>query len=258
MKNSMLLIVMNIVATIVTIIFNSLSVALPIGVATTADIANSVPIRFFPATITFSIWGLIYIGWIAFAVYQALPSQRSNPFVRAVGWWYVLGSLGNMGWLLLFQNLQFAVSTIPIVFLLVTLGIIYVNLRRVSAKPSLGDIWAIFVPFSIYFAWAAVANVANLTYVLFPGEGALWLGLTQETWAAIMLVVAGVITGLVAYVNRDLPYFLVVVWAYLGIILRYPDIQVLVITAAVVAAIGLLVVLARSLLSGGDTARAAA
>lgn len=246
MKNPMSLIVMNIVATVVTIIFNSLSVALPIGVATTADIANSVPIRFFPATITFSIWGLIYIGWIIFAVYQALPSQRSNPFVRAIGWWYVLGSLGNMGWLLLFQNLQFAISTIPIVFLLVTLGIIYVNLRRVNAKPSTGDIWAIFVPFSIYFAWAAVANVANLTYVLFPGEGELWLGLTQETWAAIMLVIAGGITGVVAYINRDLPYFLVVVWAYLGIIIRYPDIQIVVVTAAAVAALGLLVVFARS------------
>ena len=180
MKNPMSLIVMNIVATIMTIIFNTLSVTLPIGVATTADIANSVPIRFFPATITFSIWGVIYIGWIIFTVYQALPAQRSNPFVRAVGWWYVLGSLGNMGWLLLFQNLQFATSTLPIVFLLVTLGIIYVNLRRVNAKPTRGDIWAIFVPFSVYFAWAAVANVANLTYVLFPGEGELWLGLTHE------------------------------------------------------------------------------
>ena len=151
-----------------------------------------------------------------------------------------------MGWLLLFQNLQFATSTLPIVFLLVTLGIIYVNLRRVNAKPTRGDIWAIFVPFSVYFAWAAVANVANLTYVLFPGEGELWLGLTQETWAAIMLVVAGGITGAVAYINRDLPYFLVVVWAYLGIIIRYPDIQIVVLTAGVVAALGLLVVLVRS------------
>lgn len=258
MKNAMLLIVMNIVAAVVTIVFNGLSQALPIGLATTADIANRLPILFFPANLTFSIWGVIYIGWIAFAVYQALPAQRSNPFVRAVGWWFVLGSLGNMGWLLLFQYLQFAPSMIPILWLLVTLGIIYVRIRRVNASPSNADRWAIFVPFSIYFAWAAVATVANTTYVLFPGEGALWLGLAQETWAALMLVVAGGITGVVAYVNRDIPYFLVIVWAFVGIILRYPSVQLVVVTAAAVAGLGVLVVFARSLLGRSVQSRAAA
>jgi translocator protein len=256
-KNSMLLIVMNIIAAVATIVFNGLSQALPIGLETTATIANRVPIIFFPANLTFSIWGVIYIGWIAFAIYQALPAQRSNPFVRAVGWWFVLGSVGNMGWLLLFQNLQFAISTVPIVWLLVTLGIIYVNIRRVNVKPTTADIWAIFVPFSVYFAWAAVANVANATYVLFPGVGELWLGLSQETWGALMLVVAGAITGAVAYINRDLPYFLVIVWAFVGIILRYPDIQLVVVTAAAVAALGLLVVFARTFF-GRRMVRAAA
>ncbi len=257
-KNPTLLIIMNIIAAVVTIVFNALSQTLPIGVATTADIANRVPILFFPANITFSIWGVIYIGWIAFAIYQALPAQRSNPFVRAVGWWFVAGSLGNMLWLLLFQNLQFAVSTVPIVWLLVSLGIIYVNIRRVQVKPTTADIWAVFVPFSVYFAWAAVANVANASYVLFPGAGELWLGLSQEIWGVVMLVVAGAITGTVAYLNRDLPYFLVIVWAFVGIILRYPNIQMIAVTSALVAALGLLAVAARTFLGRDSAARAAA
>lgn len=248
-KNSTLLIVMNIVAAVGTVIFNGLSQALPIGVSTNAEIANRLPIYFFPANLTFSIWGVIYIGWFAFAIYQALPAQRSNPFVRAVGWWFVLGSLGNIGWLLLFQNLQFAPSQVPITWLLLTLGIIYVRIRRVDAGPSMGDRWAIFVPFSIYFAWAAVANVANITYILFPGEGLTWLGLAQETWGAIMLVVAGTITGTVAYLNRDIPYVLVIVWAFVGIILRYPDVGAVALTAGAVATVAAAVVLGVTLIN---------
>jgi hypothetical protein len=140
-QNSIALIIANILAAVVTIVFNALSQTLPIGVATNAVIANENPIYFFPANVTFSIWGVIYLGWIAFAVYQALPKQRSNPFVAAVGSWFVLGSLGNMGWLLTFQNLQFAASMIPILWLFVTLGIIYVRLRRVNAPITAADRW---------------------------------------------------------------------------------------------------------------------
>lgn len=261
-QNSMLLIIANILAAVVTIAFNGLSQALPIGLATTAQIANENPIYFFPANVTFSIWGVIYVGWIAFAIYQALPKQRSNPFVAAVGWWFVLGSLGNMGWLLLFQYLQFAASMIPILWLFVTLGIIYVRLRRVNAPITTADHWCIFIPFSIYFAWSAVATVANVTYTLYEAAAltpdAAWLGIAQPTWGVIMLVIAGAITTGVAYINRDVAYFAVIVWAFAGIILRYPEVQPVALTAGIVAGLGALAVLARSFLQrdGMTAARA--
>ncbi len=247
--NSKLLRFMNVVAALATIIFNALSQALPIGVSTNADIANRLPIYFFPANITFSIWGLIYIGWLAFALYQALDRQADNPFVRAVGWWFVLGSLGNVGWLVLFQHLYFLPSQLPIVWLLLTLGIIYVRLRQVRAPRSTWDTWAIFVPFSIYFAWAAVANVANVTYILYDAGVRDLLGIAEPTWGAIMLVVGGAITGAVAYFNRDIAYVAVIVWAFVGIILRYPEVQVVALTAGAVATVAALVVLGVTLLN---------
>jgi hypothetical protein len=249
-KTPLLLIIANIAAAIITIVFNGLSQALPIGVATTADIANRLPIYFFPANLTFSIWGVIYIGWLVFVIYQALPAQRSNPFVAAVGWWFVLGSFGNVLWLLIFQNLQFLPSQLPIAWLLLTLGIIYVNIRRVKAPISNADRWCIFIPFSIYFAWAAVANVANITYVLYDAGVRDLLGIAEVNWGGIMLVVAGLITGAVAYLNRDIAYFSVIVWAFLGIIIRYPEVQVVAITAGAVAAVGALAVLMASVRRG--------
>jgi translocator protein len=261
-QNSIALIIANILAAVVTIVFNALSQTLPIGVATNAVIANENPIYFFPANVTFSIWGVIYLGWIAFAVYQALPKQRSNPFVAAVGSWFVLGSLGNMGWLLTFQNLQFAASMIPILWLFVTLGIIYVRLRRVNAPITAADRWCIFIPFSIYFAWSAVATVANVTYTIYEAAvltpDATWLGIAQPIWGVIMLVIAGAITAVIAYINRDVAYFAVIVWAFVGIVLRYPEVQSVALTAGAVAALGALAVLARSFLQrdGMSTARA--
>jgi hypothetical protein len=47
----------------------------------------------------FSIRGLIYLGLIAFAVFQALPDQRENPRLRATGWWISLGGLANIAWI---------------------------------------------------------------------------------------------------------------------------------------------------------------
>lgn len=251
-KNSLLLIVLNIVAAIGTIIYNSLSQIIPIGTATNADIANRLPIYFFPANVTFSIWGLIFLSWIGFAVYQALPSQRTNPFVRAVGPWFFLSCLGNIGWLLLFQYEQFAPSMIPIVWLLLTLGIIYVRLRRVDATPSTADRILIFAPFSIYFAWAAVATVANTSYVLYAAGQRDLFGIAEATWGAIMLVVAGAITGSVAIFNRDIVYVAVIVWAFVGIIARYPNITPVAWTAGGVAALAALAVVIVSVFGWGQ------
>jgi hypothetical protein len=247
-RNSLGLIVLNIVAAVGTVIYNGLSQALPIGTATNAQIANRLPIYFFPANFTFSIWGLIFLGLIVFAIYQALPSQRSNPFVKAASPWLILSSLGNIGWLLTFQYEQFALSMIPIVFLLVTLGMAYVRVRQVQAVPSTADRVIVFGLTSLYFAWAAVATVANTTYFLYTGAGltpdAAWLGIAQPAWGAIMLIVAGLITTAVAFLYRDLVYIAVIVWAFGGIVARYPQVGEVAFTASGMAVLGVLAVLA--------------
>ena len=246
--NSAVLIILNLVAAVGTVIYNGLSQALPIGTATNAEIANRLPIYFFPANVTFSIWGVIFLGLVLFGIYQALPAQRSNPFVRAIGPWLILSSLGNIGWLLAFQFENFALSMIPIVFLLLTLGVAYIRIRNVNAKPSTWDKLLVFPILSIYFAWSAVATAANTTYFLYVTAGltpdATWLGIAQPTWGALLLIVAGVITTLVAVANRDLIYIAVIVWAFAGIIIRYPQISEVALAAGGMATLGTLAVLA--------------
>jgi hypothetical protein len=128
------------------------------------------------------------------------------------------------------------------------LGIAYVRLRQVQAVPTTADRIFVFAPLSIYFAWAAVATVANTTYFLYTASGltpeSTWLGISQPTWGAIMLIVAGIITTAVAVKYRDLVYMAVIVWAFGGIVARYPQVTEVALPAAGMALLGVLAVLA--------------
>ena len=77
-----ILVVLSVLATI---IVNFLAVSLPLNGLNTGEISDRFKVYFVPAGYVFSIWGLIYIGLIAYAVYQALPSQRENPRLRKTG-----------------------------------------------------------------------------------------------------------------------------------------------------------------------------
>jgi benzodiazapine receptor len=80
---------------LVMITINILANVLPINGLNTGVISDQFKVYFVPAGYIFSIWGLIYIGLIAYAIYQALPAQKTNPRLQATGWWVVLGITGN-------------------------------------------------------------------------------------------------------------------------------------------------------------------
>ena len=66
----------NILAAILALVVNVLANALPFNGKNTGAISDQFLVYFVPAGYVFAIWGVIYLGWIAFAVYQALPAQR--------------------------------------------------------------------------------------------------------------------------------------------------------------------------------------
>ena len=48
----------------------------------------------------FSIWSLIYAGLVSFAIYQALPSTKETPGLRALGWPSAVAMAGCGLWLI--------------------------------------------------------------------------------------------------------------------------------------------------------------
>ncbi len=186
----------------------------------TGQISDRFHVYFVPAGYVFSIWGLIYLGLISFAIFQALPAQRENPRLRATGWWIALGGLANSAWIFLWHYEQFPLTLIAMFTLLGTLIITYLRLGIGRSTVSKVETWAVRVPFSIYLGWITVASVANVTSVL---DYVKWdrVGLAPEGWMVIMLAAVLDITLAMIFTRRDTAFTLVILWALAGISVRF-------------------------------------
>ena len=209
-----------VVSILATIIVNGLANALPINGLNTGEISDRFKVYFVPAGYVFSIWGLIYLGLIAFTIFQALPAQRANPRMRATGWWVVLSGLANITWILLWHYEIFPLTILVMLILLVSLIVVYLRLGIGRTKVSNAETWWVRVPFSIYLGWITVATVANATSLL---DYLKWnaFGIAPETWMVIILAAVLAISTLMSITRRDLAYTLVILWALAGIGLKH-------------------------------------
>jgi hypothetical protein len=202
------------------IIVNALANILPLNGLNTGEISDRFKVYFVPAGYVFSIWGLIYLGLIVYAIYQALPSQRQNPRLRASGWWVVLGGIANSAWIFLWHYEQFPLTIIAMLVLLISLIIVYLRLGIGISEAPLAERLTVRIPFSIYLGWITVATVANATSLL---DYLKWdgFGISAIAWMGIMLAAFLVITALMNFTRRDVPYTLVILWALAGIAIKF-------------------------------------
>lgn len=230
--------IVNAVALAGTIAVNTLAVTLPLNGKDTGAISDQFPIKFVPAGYVFSIWSVIYVGLIAFAVYGLLPKQRDNPWIERIGWLFVASCVLNGAWLFSWHYEQFWLSVGLMLGLLGSLIAIYRRLEVGQAPKSAADTWLVRVPFSLYLGWITVATIANVSTTLY---WAGWRGgpLSDSAWAIALLGVGLVLTALIAWRHRDLGYSAVIVWAFFGIQVKQTG---SVSTAALIAA-GLALVL---------------
>ncbi len=230
-----------VLATVLTLVMNYLSNALPLFGNSNGQISDSLPNAFTPAGLTFAVWGPIFLGMSVFAVYQALPSQRGPRFDRLF-WPFLLGNLLNVAWLFAFQSLNFGLSVIIMLVLLVSLVWLYLTVRGLRALS--GEFWALQVPTSLYLAWISVATIANITaFLVSQGMTGGLLGIGAQQWSALLVVIAGLVGTFFLLRYRDYAFAAVLLWAFLGVYLARPE-TLLVGAAVIVGAV--LVVLAAS------------
>jgi hypothetical protein len=221
MKNTLRQVVV-ILTIAVTIVINILADALPINGKGTGAISDAFHVYFVPAGYVFAIWGIIYIGLIAYAIYQALPAQKENPRLQATGWWVVLGGVANSLWIFLWHYEQFVGTLGAMLVLLATLIAVYLRLGIGRTKVQAGETWAVRVPFSIYLGWITVATVANISDVLSITNWKLFDASTAVAWMVVVLAAVLVIAGLMNFIRRDVAYALVILWALGGIAAKFP------------------------------------
>jgi hypothetical protein len=197
-------------ATVGVIIFNWLAATGRLG-SDTGAISDKYPTLVTPAGYAFSIWSLIYLGLIAFTIYQMLPANLSR--FRPVRSLYIASCALNCAWLYFWHREQMALCFVVIFALWVTLGMICYKLRD---PESLRDTWLAKAPFGLYFGWVTVAMFVNLAIMLKFLNVAL--PPSAETALAVVLVlVAAAFAVLVRLKLTNYFYPLAVAWALTAI-----------------------------------------
>ena len=245
--NSTLFKWMNILAFALTVLVNGLAGSTTIlGGKLTSEISDANPTLITPAGYVFSIWGVIYILLGIFVIYQALPSQKGKDYQEKIGWLFVLSSLLNIAWLFLWQFEYLSLSVVLMFLLLATLIAIYLRLNIGKSIVSLREKLAVHVPFSVYLGWITIASIANVatTLVSVNWDG---FGISQETWALLIVIIALLITLLVIATRKDVAYGFVVIWALLGIAVKQSGNQNIV-TTTEISALVIVIALALSIL----------
>jgi benzodiazapine receptor len=237
-----ILVVLSILATLVV---NLLANALPFNGLSTAEISDRFHVYFVPAGYVFSIWGIIYIGLIAYAIFQALPSQRENPRLRQIGYPAIVAGLANCIWLFLWHYEQFPLTLVAMLGLLAILILVYMNLGIGQTQISTAETWTVRIPFSVYLGWITVATIANITDVLYflQWDG---FGIGARDWTLILFAAVILIAGLMSLTRRDIAYNLVIVWALIGIAVKQAAAKSLVL-ASLASAVIIVCVLVYSL-----------
>lgn len=229
MKRNRILIIGSLVLTLVA---NFLANALPLNGLTTGEISDAYPILFVPAGYVFSIWGLIYLGLAAFAVYSVTKKGLADPRVDKVAGWVVASNLFNFVWIFLWHYEQFPLTLIAMGGLLVSLLVIYIKLRVGLEKRGWHGKLLVDTPFSIYLGWITVATVANISQVLYVMG---WRGapLSEPLWTVILLAVASLLGLLMIFLRKEVAYPLVLVWAFVGIWVKQSETPLVAMTALV-------------------------
>ncbi len=222
----------NIAAFIVTLIVNGLSTTTFFNNRTTSEVSDAYPTLITPPGYVFSIWSIIYVLLAIFVIYQALPNQKTKPYQKQIGALFILSSLFNIVWLLLWQYDYITISVAAMLALLATLITIYLRLNIGRSNSPIIEKICVHLPFSVYLGWITIATIANIAAAL-VSVGWDGFGISAETWTIIVLVVALIITLLVIATRKDVAYSLVVVWALVGIAVKEGAAPNIVVTAQI-------------------------
>lgn len=201
------------------VVVNFMANSLPINNRSTGQISDDYPNLFVPAGLTFSIWGIIYLLLGGYVVYQfTKQAKKQDELLVKINPLFILTSLANISWIFAWHYDYVGISVIimaTLLLLLIRVANILTTERFTGFKKLF--IWA---PFSVYFGWTTVATIANVT-VFLVSVGWNRFGILDYVWTSIILLVGTIIGILRMNKDKNFAYGLVIIWAYLGILLKH-------------------------------------
>ena len=205
----MKLALINLLAGAAMMVINGFAMFGRIGGTTPQGISESYANVLTPAGWTFSIWSLIYTLVLIFMIGSLVSSSVRTKAV-AIGNWFWISCLFNIGWILTWHFRLIWASMIMMLGLLTSLVMI---LGRTDG------ITLFSAGFSLYTGWITVATLANLI-VMLVSFGADGFGKTAQNIALTMLIIATIVFAIVLLVRRDWVYGAAGIIAFAGIAYR--------------------------------------
>lgn len=186
-----------------------------------------------PAAWAFAIWGVIFFGCLAFAVWQALPGHLDDPLSRRIGWLAVALFAGNVLWEAYVPRRD--LDGISVAIILVELGLVLTILFAISGAGPLDAtrFWLVSAPFQIFAGWVSAAAFVNAASALQRAGVAV-----DRRLSIAMILAAGALGSAIAWSTGAWFYAAAVAWALFGVVMAnaLPDRR-----AAVAAVAGALI-----------------
>lgn len=217
MTKTILIKILSLISSIFAIFVNFLAVALPLNNRSTGAISDSFNAALIPASYVFSIWGLIYLGLIAFPVYQIF--LRKNEDFSKVNIYFILSNLANALWIVLWHYGHYTWCLLVMLILLGTLIASYVKLEIGKKQVDTLQVIMVHGVFSLYLGWITVATVANAQATLIT-RGFDGFGIAPEIWATLLIAIIAALTFAFIKYRKDIIYTFVILWSLFGVFVR--------------------------------------
>lgn len=203
---------------------------------------------------TFVMWVPLSVCFLAYAIYQLLPTQRAREAHRRTGWWLAASAAFGTGWIVAFGGGAVPLAGLAIVGLLVTLAVAFGRLSRIPAD-DVAERIAFRGPVALYTGWVSIvvviATAATGVWAGLPGDNTL----AAVAAIVVMLATTAIVAWVVLSGTAVVAYAAAVLLALAAIALNDPPSAVVV--AVAVAMVLVLAATARRLATAGSRARAA-
>lgn len=200
-------------AVLINVFFNYASInSLPLP--SLEEVTHSFSSLFTPHDYAFGIWGLIYLSFLIYGVYQAMPARSEDPLYRHIAKPFTLVNILAMAWIVVFR-MQLMWMSAAIIVLMLVLSIYMLILSRDAVLRDEYSNW-VSVPFSLLAGWLSVATIANISTV-FVYMG--WQGtvMSQVIITIGMIFMATMIGIYVCARCKDFIFPMVIAWACVAI-----------------------------------------
>ena len=215
--------ILNLLSVVLVLTVNGLSQAQRWNDTTIGEMSARYDNLFTPAGYAFSIWGLIFLGLVGYALFgirRAFFSKKETPHLEQTGYWFAIANVLNAGWVLAFIYDQIWLSVLIMLGILVSLLkiVLKTNMERWDAPIEI--IAFVWWPICFYSGWIAVATIANISAFLIS-LGVELSQLTQIILTMVLITIAVYINNLMINLRNMREFAMVGAWALFAIFIRH-------------------------------------